>query len=93
MLLELLKRLFQHTGGHVVGHRHADHRGYGDIYPVTALGNLFGALISIFGIGMFALPTGVLGAAFLEEIRHAKKVTTCPHCGKEITDDQLKERL
>ena len=67
--------------------------GYGDIYPVTAWGKLFGALISIFGIGMFALPTGVLGAAFLEEIRHAKKVTTCPHCGKEITDDQLKERL
>ena len=67
--------------------------GYGDIYPVTAWGKLFGALISIFGIGMFALPTGVLGAAFLEEIRREKKVTTCPHCGKEITDEQLKERL
>ena len=47
--------------------------GYGDIYPVTAWGKFLAALISIFGIGMFALPTGVLGAAFLEEIRHSKK--------------------
>ena len=66
--------------------------GYGDIYPVTAWGKFFGSLISIFGIGMFALPTGVLGAAFLEEIRLSRKVTLCPHCGKEIADNQRKER-
>jgi voltage-gated potassium channel len=58
--------------------------GYGDIYPITPLGKFLGSLISIFGIGMFALPTGVLGAAFLEEIRSAKKTVICPHCGKEI---------
>lgn len=34
---------------------------------------------------MFALPTGILGAAFVEEIQHAKKkALVCPHCGKEI---------
>ena len=66
--------------------------GYGDIYPVTTLGKLIGSLISIFGIGMFALPTGVLGAAFLEEIRIAKKVAVCPHCGKAITEDQQMDR-
>jgi len=65
--------------------------GYGDIYPVTAWGKFFGSLISIFGIGMFALPTGVLGAAFLEEIQSEKKVTICPHCGKEISDNNREE--
>ena len=66
--------------------------GYGDIYPVTAWGKFFGSLISIFGIGMFALPTGVLGAAFLDEIRSARKVTVCPHCGKAIVDEHPKEK-
>jgi voltage-gated potassium channel len=65
--------------------------GYGDIYPVTAWGKFFGSLIAIFGIGMFALPTGVLGAAFLDEIRSSRKTTICPHCGKRIVDDNRKE--
>ena len=59
--------------------------GYGDIYPVTVLGKLFASLIAIIGIGMFALPTGILGAGFVEEIQKSKKITkTCPHCGKTI---------
>jgi voltage-gated potassium channel len=66
--------------------------GYGDIYPVTSWGKVIGSLISIFGIGMFALPTGVLGAAFLEEIRLSRKIAICPHCGKEITEIHRKDR-
>lgn len=59
--------------------------GYGDIYPVTGTGKLLAGLVAILGIGMFALPTGILGAAFVEEIQHAKKkALVCPHCGKEI---------
>ena len=65
--------------------------GYGDIYPVTPWGKFFGSLISIFGIGMFALPTGVLGAAFLEEIGTSGKVAVCPHCGKVIDSDAQEE--
>lgn len=43
--------------------------GYGDIYPVTVLGRLLGSVIAVLGIGMFALPTGILSAAFLDELR------------------------
>ncbi|MDB9786831.1 ion transporter [Bacteriovoracaceae bacterium] len=57
--------------------------GYGDIYPVTTLGKFFGAVIAILGIGIFALPTGVLGAAFLEVLRKEK---VCPHCGNKVDD-------
>jgi len=65
--------------------------GYGDIYPVTAWGKFLGSLVAVFGIGMFALPTGVLGAAFLQELRSVPNVTVCPHCGKEITGNKRKQ--
>lgn len=42
--------------------------GYGDIYPVTALGRVLGAVIAILGIGMVALPTGILSSGFMELI-------------------------
>ena len=38
--------------------------GYGDIYPITPLGKFLGAIIALIGIGFFALPAGVLAAAF-----------------------------
>lgn len=40
--------------------------GYGDIYPVTAIGRVLGAVIAILGIGMVALPTGILSSGFME---------------------------
>jgi len=60
--------------------------GYGDVYPITPLGKLMASFIAILGIGMFALPTGILGAGFMEEINKNKKVQICPHCGEKITD-------
>ncbi len=58
--------------------------GYGDVFPVTPLGKVFAAVIAVLGIGMFALPTGILGASFVEEIDKMKQKPCCPHCGKEI---------
>ncbi len=40
--------------------------GYGDLYPVTALGRFLGAIIAILGIGMVAVPTSILSAGFME---------------------------
>jgi voltage-gated potassium channel len=58
--------------------------GYGDMCPVTGLGKFLASIIAVLGIGMFALPTGVIGAGFMEEISKNQKTITCPHCGKEI---------
>lgn len=62
--------------------------GYGDVYPVTAVGRAMGSVVAILGIGMFALPAGILGAAFLEEVEDAKNARgqdqRCPHCGEVL---------
>ncbi len=48
--------------------------GYGDVYPVTTLGKIAGSLIIILGVGMFALPTGILASGFVEDIQSRAKL-------------------
>lgn len=38
--------------------------GYGDVYPITPLGRFFAAITAIAGIGLIAMPTGILASAF-----------------------------
>jgi voltage-gated potassium channel len=63
--------------------------GYGDVFPITPLGKLLGAFIALLGIGMFALPTGILASGFAEEIKRRQKKETicppCPHCGGDVS--------
>ena len=56
--------------------------GYGDVYPITAMGKLLGGIISVLGLGLVALPTGILASGFAEEVQHKRSNRTCPHCGK-----------
>lgn len=60
--------------------------GYGDIYPVTVFGKFIGASIAVLGIGLFALPAGIISSGFASELQNkSTKSHICPHCGKEIT--------
>ena len=43
--------------------------GYGDVIPITPAGKSFGALITVVGVGMVALPTAILASAFSEQLR------------------------
>jgi voltage-gated potassium channel len=59
--------------------------GYGDVYPITAIGKILGGVIALLGIAMFALPTGIISSALIEEMQKKHKLKSiCPHCGKEI---------
>ncbi|MDR2497316.1 MAG: ion transporter [Tannerellaceae bacterium] len=60
--------------------------GYGDVFPITIIGKVLTALIAILGIGLFALPAGILASGFAEELHKGKGrvKTTCPHCGNII---------
>ncbi|MBU7018335.1 MAG: ion transporter [Theionarchaea archaeon] len=62
--------------------------GYGDVYPVTPLGKFLGAVIALLGIGMFALPAGILASGFAEELqkKKGKEIRICPHCGRDIDE-------
>ena len=58
--------------------------GYGDVYPITAMGKLLGGVISVLGLGLVALPTGILASGFAEEVQRSRSNRTCPHCGKHL---------
>ncbi len=65
--------------------------GTGDAFPVTTMGRFLAAIVALLGVGIFALPTAILGSGFVEALREEheeaqaakeKKGLVCPHCGK-----------
>lgn len=68
--------------------------GYGDVYPITAAGKVLASIISLLGIGMVAVPTGIITAGFSELLKNDEKNNKadsdndkkkyCPYCGHKI---------
>lgn len=75
--------------------------GYGDIYPVTTLGRLLSGFIAVLGIGLVAMPTGIISAGFLAELDKNEENTEveksmivkikCPECGTHIIHERYRE--
>jgi voltage-gated potassium channel len=57
--------------------------GYGDVTPITPLGQLFGALVTVVGVGMAALPAGILASGLADQLKRKREEMT----------DQLREAL
>lgn len=49
--------------------------GYGDIYPITTWGKVLGIVITFLGVGMVAIPTGIISAGFVDQYSNLKKRT------------------
>ena len=49
--------------------------GYGDVYPITHVGRFFASVISLVGIGIIAIPTGIIAAGFNQVITREKEET------------------
>ena len=47
--------------------------GYGDIYPITPLGKILGSIISLVGIAMITIPTGIISSSFINIIQKREK--------------------
>lgn len=60
--------------------------GYGDMVPITALGKILGGMFAITGVGLLALPAGILSSGFFE-MMHRPRTRKCPHCEKEFYGD------
>lgn len=59
--------------------------GYGDAIPSTPLGKICGGFIALLGIGVFALPAGILASGFEEEMRRRGSTKLeCPHCHNSV---------
>ena len=78
--------------------------GYGDIYPVTTLGRIMGTLIAFLGVGVVAIPTGIISAGFIEQYSEVKGEGDIKHfrvrllpgdswVGKETDKNSLPEWL
>ena len=60
--------------------------GYGDLCPVTDLGRFISMLSSLFGVAIIALPSGVITASYLDELRKKNAKRTAKH-----TEDKKEE--
>ena len=58
--------------------------GYGDIYPVTTLGRIMAICIAYLGVGVVAIPTGIISAGFVEQYQRKSNIS-------DIRDTDIKE--
>ncbi|MGI9237314.1 MAG: ion transporter [Woeseiaceae bacterium] len=69
--------------------------GYGDVTPITVGGKVFGALITVVGIGMVALPTSILASGYTQQLQ----ISTSVYEGKAaealddgvLSDDEIRD--
>lgn len=57
--------------------------GYGDVYPETVIGRIAAGLVALTGIGIVALPTGILASSFAEEFRDRHEASKRAKTGEE----------
>ena len=66
--------------------------GYGDIYPVTDLGKAVGVVITFLGVGMVAIPTGIISAGFVEQYSRAQRSSYEQEESLHFVEIELKAR-
>lgn len=49
--------------------------GYGDIYPITTVGKIFSIVITFLGVGVVAIPTGIISAGFVDQYSRIKRIS------------------
>lgn len=57
--------------------------GYGDVTPLTTAGRIVGGVVAFLGICIFALPVGILGGAFIEEMERQKTLKEAQKLAEE----------
>ena len=49
--------------------------GYGDIYPITPMGQVFSIILTFLGVGLVAIPTGIISAGFVDQYSRIKRIS------------------
>lgn len=66
--------------------------GYGDIYPWTTAGRVIATILGLLGIGLVALPTGILASGFIKALKEEKRLSQLEEEVEEASDD-INDRL
>ncbi|MDF1720954.1 MAG: cyclic nucleotide-gated ion channel [Minwuia sp.] len=66
--------------------------GYGDIVPMTLVGKMIGGVVMLFGLGMFALPLGIIAMGFSQEVNQRHFVVTRAMVARMPLFEDLDER-
>jgi len=64
--------------------------GYGDISPVTPLGQFLAAIVMMLGYAVIAVPTGIVTAELTWSKHHDTNTQVCRYCAKEGHHDDAK---
>lgn len=67
--------------------------GYGDLTPVTGIGRLISMISSLFGVAIIALPSGVITASYMEELKEYKEEQKEKSLKAAEEKDEIKEEL
>lgn len=59
--------------------------GYGDIYPITNIGRMMAIIIALLGVGVVAIPTGIISAGFVENYTELQKKNKRKYHEKETS--------
>jgi voltage-gated potassium channel len=62
--------------------------GYGDIAPITYGGRILGMLLALVGIGLVALPTGIITSGFVRALRSEKQISQLAEEFEEEEEEQ-----
>ena len=65
--------------------------GYGDVYPITFAGKAIASIMALLGIGLVAMPTGIISAGFLEKVNEKKEAKKKELEKGKDTDDKEPE--
>ncbi len=57
--------------------------GYGDLAPVTSIGQFLASLVMIMGYGIIAVPTGIVTVELAHQARRGVSSLHCPSCGSD----------
>lgn len=67
--------------------------GYGDVFPVTAYGKLLSGMIAVLGIGIVALPAGILSSAFIEKLEKEKEKKLAASKEDRLVEDNSSSKV
>lgn len=66
--------------------------GFGDIHPITPLGQFIATMIMVLGYGVIAVPTGIVSAEYVNQNKslNQKNTQSCYNCGEKKHKDEAK---